>query len=255
MRYCAVEVSASQRERHPPGIESLASLPPGPFDGVILANELLDNLPFRLAVFDDGWREAYVAVLPGGRIVEQLSDRFDPRPEVLPASAVLGARAPLHDLARRFVDDARSRLASGSLVAIDYMAPTTADLVARPWREWLRTYRGHARGGHYLADVGQQDITTEVAIDQLPEPDTVRTQAQWLQLHGIDDLVDEGRARWEASAARPDLAAMRMRSRVAEAEALLDPTGLGTFTVCEWHGCGQTNSVTPRRPVGRRAGP
>jgi len=27
---------------------------------------------------------------------------------------------------------------------------------------------------------------------------------------------------------------MKMRSRISEAEALLDPTGLGSFTVLEW---------------------
>ena len=35
-------------------------------------------------------------------------------------------------------------------------------------------------------------------------------------------------------AARPGLEAMRMRSRVSEAEALLDPSGLGGFAVLEW---------------------
>ena len=35
-------------------------------------------------------------------------------------------------------------------------------------------------------------------------------------------------------AARPDLEAMAMRSRVSESEALLDPAGLGGFTVAEW---------------------
>ena len=234
LRYVAVEVSDAQRAAHPDGVESLAALPDGPFDGVIVANELLDNLAFRLAVFDDGWREASVVEGRDGQLLEQLSAPFDPLPGVLPAAAPLGARAPLHDRAVAWIDDVRSRLRAGCLVAIDYCAPTTAGLATRPWREWLRTYRGHERGGHYLTDPGQQDITTEVAIDQLPEPDAVRTQAQWLQLHGIDELVAEGKAYWEAHAANPDVAAMRMRSRVSEAEALLDPDGLGGFTVVEW---------------------
>jgi SAM-dependent MidA family methyltransferase len=129
---------------------------------------------------------------------------------------------------------ARSLVRRGTVLVIDYCTPTTAELAARPWRDWLRTYRGHDRGGHYLEAPGSQDVTTEVAIDQLPEPDTVRSQAQWLQLHGIDELVAEGKASWQQHAARPDLAAMKMRSRVSEAEALLDPTGLGGFTVLEW---------------------
>jgi SAM-dependent MidA family methyltransferase len=137
-------------------------------------------------------------------------------------------------LAGDWVLDVRSRLRTGKLVVIDYCSATTAGLALRPWREWLRTYRGHDRGGHYLSEPGRQDITTEVAIDQLPEPDAVRSQAQWLQLHDIDELVDEGKRYWEAHAARPDLEAIKMRSRISEAEALLDPNGLGAFLVCEW---------------------
>jgi SAM-dependent MidA family methyltransferase len=236
LRYVAVDVSPHQRASHPAGVESLESLDAvaGQVTGVIIANELLDNLPFRLAVHDGGWREAYVVDLPDGRRVEQLSAPFDPVPSVLPASASLGARAPLHDAAVEWVISTRARIEHGTLVVIDFTAATTASLAARPWQEWLRTYRRHERGGHYLADPGTKDITTEVAIDQLPEPDALRTQAQWLQLHGIEDLVAEGRRYWEAHAARPDLTAMRMRSRISEAEALLDPDGLGGFTVLEW---------------------
>ena len=185
-------------------------------------------------MFDDGWREAFVVAGPDGRLVERLSVPFDPRPAVLPPTAALGARAPLHDQAAAWIDDARCRLRSGTLLAFDYCSPTTAALAARPWRDWLRTYRGHERGGHYLSAPGTQDITTEVAIDQLPPCDTLRTQAQWLRLHGIDDLVAEGRRAWDELAGPPDLAAMRMRSRVSESEALLDPDGLGGFTVLEW---------------------
>jgi hypothetical protein len=79
-----------------------------------------------------------------------------------------------------------------------------------------------------------QDITSEVAVDQLPPPDAISTQVEWLQRHGIDRLVEEGKQHWAARASRPDLAAIKMRSRVGEAEALLDLAGLGAFTVLEW---------------------
>src|SRR5207248_1543607 len=39
---------------------SLAELPTGPFTGVVLANELLDNLPFRLLERRGGWSEVRV---------------------------------------------------------------------------------------------------------------------------------------------------------------------------------------------------
>lgn len=234
LSYATVELSAEQRALHPESVEAFAEMPTEPFDGVVIANELLDNLPFRLTVHDGAWREAFVVELPDGRLVEQLSAPFDPRPTVLPERAPLGARAPLQDAANDWVTSARQLLRSGSLLVIDYCTATTAELAGRPWREWLRTYRGHERGDHYLVDPGSQDITTEVAVDQLPEPDAVRTQAQWLQLHGIAELVEEGRRYWTEHAARPDLTAMKMRSRVSEAEALLDPSGLGAFTVLEY---------------------
>jgi SAM-dependent MidA family methyltransferase len=233
MRYIAIEVSGAQRERHPDGVESVGDIPTGTFDGVVIANELLDNLPFRLAVFDDGWREAYVE-RDGDRFVERLSAPFDARPTVLPAKAAIGARAPVVDRARAWVEDARSRLASGSVLVLDYGVARTAELAARPWRDWLRTYRGNARGDHYLAAPGTQDITTDIPFDQLPEPDAVRTQAQFLERWGIDELVADGKRVWAEQAARPGLEAMRMRSRVAESEALLDPSGLGGFLVAEW---------------------
>jgi SAM-dependent MidA family methyltransferase len=234
MRYLAVDVSDVQRASHPLGVVSRSELPDGPFDGVIIANELLDNLSFRLAVFDGGWREAFVSPTENGQHAEVLSAVFDPLPSVLPERAALGARVPLQDAANRWVENALARLRNGSLVVIDYGVATTAELARRPWRDWLRTYRGHERGGHYLDDPGSQDITTDVCVDQLPQPDAVRTQSQWLQLHGIDELVEEGKQYWAEHAALPDLAAMKMRSRVAESEALLDACGLGNFLVMEW---------------------
>jgi SAM-dependent MidA family methyltransferase len=244
LRYVAVEASAAQRGRHPAGVESRATMPDEPIDGVVLANELLDNLPFRLAVHDGVWREAFVTTAQDGSFVEVLSAPFDPVPAVLPTRAALGARAPLQDTAAEWVTAARSHVRRGTVLVIDYARARTAELAGLDRREWLRTYRGHERGSHHLADPGEQDITVDIAVDQLPEPDAVRSQHQFLQLHGIGELVEEGRLAWHAAASRPDLRAMTMRSRVAEAEALLDPHGLGGFTVLEW-----SIAASPASPV------
>lgn len=234
MRVVAVESSPVQRDRHPDDVESRATMPDEPFVGVVIANELLDNIPFRLAVYDDGWREAYVVDGGGGAFAEVLSAPFDPRPPALPERAAHGARAPLFDGAAVWLAEARRLVTAGSVLVVDYAVATTVELASRPWRDWLRTYRGHELGEHYLAAPGTQDITADVALDQLPEPDAVRSQAQFLERWGIEELVEEGRQRWLAVAARPDLTALRMRSRIREAEALLDPDGLGAFTVAEW---------------------
>jgi hypothetical protein len=88
-----------------------------------------------------------------------------------------------------------------------------------------------------LDGLGDQDITVDVASDQVAAalPGARLTpQADWLRRHGIDGLVEEGRRVWHERAAVGDLEAVRARSRVGEAEALLDPGGLGGFTVFEW---------------------
>ena len=232
-RYVAVEVSDEQRSLHPAGVESRPTLDEAAIVGVVIANELLDNLPFRLAVNDGGWREAHVSVERGGALVEVLA----PAPagwDFLPVDAPHGARVPVQEHAAAWVTSAVEAISVGTLLAIDYCTARTAEVAAMPWREWLRTYRGHERGSHYLRDAGAQDITAQVCLDQLPEPDAVRTQAQFLSRWGIHELVDEGRRVWSDRASRPDLAALRMRSRVREAESLLDPLGLGGFLAMEW---------------------
>ena len=232
--YIAVETSAHQRAVHPDSVSSVATFPESVPHGVVIANELFDNLPFDLWVFDDGWRLAHV-IDNGGTFAEVLVPA--PVPACLPARAPHGSRAPVHTAAAQWLDDVLARLAGNPLLAFDYCTALTAEVASMPWREWLRTYAGHSRGSHYLRDAGAQDITTQVCIDQLAavrEPRAVRSQSQFLQLWGIDELVDEGRRAWEASASAPTVAAMKMRSRISESEALLDPTGLGAFTALEW---------------------
>lgn len=232
-RYVAVEISAAQRAKHPDGVQSVAAMPVDRFRGVVIANELLDNMPFRLAVYDGGWREATVAFAADGSARETLVPA-PPDWHWLPAAVPHGARVPVQEAATAWVDAARGLLIDGTVVMIDYCTAATWQLANMPWREWLRTYRAHERGIHYLRDIGLQDITAQVCLDQLPPPTALRPQAQFLQRWGIDELVAEGRAAWSAAAGAPNLSALRMRSRIRESESLLDLAGLGSFSVAEW---------------------
>jgi SAM-dependent MidA family methyltransferase len=229
-RYVAVEVSARQRANHPSHVRSVAALPAAGPPMVVIANELLDNLPFRLVVFDGAWREVALATDRDGRLIE-VTIAADPTWGWLPSTAPHGARLPIHDDAAAWIGAAR-RL--GTVIAFDYCTSATAELAAMPWRDWLRTYRGHGRGEHYLRNVGEQDITAQVCLDQLPSPTMVMSQIEFLRQWGIDELVEHGRQAWLAAAARPDLTAMRMRSRVVEADALLAVDGLGSFAAVSW---------------------
>jgi SAM-dependent MidA family methyltransferase len=233
LNYVAVEVSAAQRELHPKGVESRETMPDHAINGVILANELLDNLPFRLFVFDGAWLEAFVAQTPDGAFVEVLH-KPSALPTVLPQTAALGSRVPIQDDACTWINNALSLIERGSLLLFDYCTDTTAEVAAMPWREWLRTYKDHERGGHYLLAPGSQDITAQVVLDQLPGGYEAMSQAQFLSQWGIDDLVREGVAYWENMTGAPDIAALKMRSRKLEAQSLLDRNGLGGFSALRW---------------------
>lgn len=233
MHYIAVEISASQRALHPQGIESRETMPDGPITGVVLANELLDNLPFRLFVFDGSWMEAFVSQASGGQFVEVLR-KPDVVPSCLPRTAPLGSRAPVQDAAASWVRDCLSKIDHGRLLLFDYCSASTEEMAITPWREWLRTYRDQGRGTHYLTDPGSQDITTQVMIDQLPAGFASLTQADFLKQWGIDELVTEGINYWQSMKHTPDMAAIKMHSRFIESSLLISQKGMANFNVLVW---------------------
>jgi SAM-dependent MidA family methyltransferase len=194
---------------------------PDRVDGVIIANELLDNLPFRLfELLGNEWQEVHVEDGREVLVPAQL------RREGLP-----GARVPMQERANAWVRQAMA--AAPHVIAIDY-CDTTDSMAQRPWTDWVRTYRSHGRGGHPLDAPGTQDITCEVAVDQLPPPTRNTSQADFLRMHGIDELAAAAKAAWQERAHIGDLEALKHRSRVNEAAALTDPSGLGGFRVLEW---------------------
>ena len=88
-----------------------------------------------------------------------------------------------------------------------------------------------------MIEPGSQDITTDVDLKQISSvriPDSIQFQHEWLQSLGISDFVEEGKRVWFENASNPNVEALAARSRATEAEALLDPNGLGGFTVIEW---------------------
>jgi len=266
LRLVLVDVAEARWSSHPGGVESRADLPSpgelGPGPAVVLANELLDNLPFGLVELIQGhgpsdelrWCEVMVDVAPrstpGGtaRFVE-VHRLLEPARQGwcwgrAGRQASLGTRLPVQAEASAWLAAALDLSAGGRVVVIDY-ASTTQEMARRPWTEWVRTYARHVHGGHPLDAPGTVDITCEVAVDQLAlvrSPDLDRSQAEVLATHAMADLVAEGRARWEAEGSGGGLAAVAGRSTVHEAEALADPSGLGAFRVLEWVGPGPVSS-------------
>lgn len=225
-----------------PIVTQTEGFPAVPFTGVVLANELLDNLPFRIVErVPEGWSEVRVSGGDDG-VFEEVLVNAEPdlasEADELFAAPPVGARLPVQAGVHDWLAECGAVMRRGFVALLDYGAEG-AELAERPQAAWLRTYRSHERGGDPLAAPGTQDITADVALDAVRsgarregfEPVGEFSQAQWLRDLGIDDLVEEGRRAWEAGAAAGDLEALKGRSRIHEAQALLHPEGLGAHRV------------------------
>jgi len=228
-----------------PIVTALGDLPSIHFEGVVLANELFDNLPFKLVErAGDGWSEIRVGH-DGERFVENVL----PAAEHLAAEADLvasgevpiGTRLPVPTAVVEWLHGAAALLRRGRVLLVDYAA-SGAELTSRGQAGWLRTFRAHERGGAPLDAPGTQDITADVPFEFLLHAATRAgfalrsdtTQADWLRDLGLDDLVATARVEWDARAHVADLAALRHRSRVSEGSALADPAGLGAHRVLDF---------------------
>jgi len=226
-----------------PIVTALDELPAVRVTGVVLANELLDNLPVHVVErAEDGWLEVRVDT-DDERLVEVLVPAAPPlaaEADVVAEGAVVpvGSRLPVPVAARTWLEEVGALLRRGEVVLFDYV-DTASSLAARGQGSWMRTYRAHQRGVVPLDHPGEQDITCDVPLEYLrritervglPIAEYV-PQREWMGRHGIVDLVAEGDRLWQEGAARGDLVALAGRSRGVEAAALTDPGGLGAHRV------------------------
>ena len=227
-----------------PVFVALDELPALELTGLVLANELLDNLPFGVAESSaGGWSEVRVTLASSGGLAEVLVPAEAADALALDAvteghSVPPGARLPIPRGIDAWFAACGRVLRRGTLFAIDYV-DDVGGILERGANDWLRTYRSHGRGGSPLEAPGTQDITADVVHEQLLRAaraagftlEADRSQAEWLDGLDIGGLVEAGRRTWEARAHIGDLEAVSGRSRVAEAGALTDPDGLGAHRV------------------------
>ena len=264
VRYAMVERTESQRRA---ALEIagetavLADLPAGPLVGVVLANELLDNLPFRLFERSAaGWDEIHVEVdeqratqvrqpvlddvsvlrsrgmrpARATQVLQPAPDDASAMATALVPDAPVGSRIPLQLRASVWVRRALRLLEGGRVLTFDYGVRTTAELAQRPQEQWLRTYRSQRRANDPLAAPGTADITCEVAFDQLPSGARMSPQADWLAAHGIESMTAAAGALWERTRVNPTAETLTARAHLDEASALVDPRSFGAFWAAEW---------------------
>lgn len=241
----AVEASPAARDSLSEliGPTAVSAELPESIRGVVIANELVDNLPMAVAQRMDGrWRERWIG-LDG----EELAFvDAEPRQEVVDWLARYGGEVAdggwveVQVEAQRWLEDVLDRLEAGSVLIIDY-GDTADNLLSRRQDGTLRTYRAHHLGPHPLDEPGQTDITADVNFTALIA--VAEQQGATVELHRQDDFLaglglrerlSEIRRAELAEARRGDeIARLRLRTLKTEAETLLHPRGLGDFRVLE----------------------
>jgi SAM-dependent MidA family methyltransferase len=216
--YEAIDVSAGARETlsEIDGVRIGANLGGAPH--VVIANELLDNLPFRRVRGD---REVRVGV-SGDRFVEvDAAWDGDPYPS--------GDETILPDGAFAFVDRLASLLTHGYALLIDY-----GD-VGTPGGD-IHGYRNHRVVGDVLADPGSTDITAGVDFALIANHAEQRGLIAFPTVTQRDALLALGFEAWLRAEldrqtsqldARAGLEAVRTWSGRSRATLLVDPSALG----------------------------
>ncbi len=234
--YSAVERSPGARERllaldpSPDVREQLTEL--GPLEGaVVIANELLDNLPFRRV---RGTAAGVVEVRVGLREdrLAEVEGPLDERLEALAPRLRPGEEAVVPVGALAFVEELASVLRRGYALLIDYGTTNGQGSAGE-----VHGYRRHAVLEDVLADPGSSDVTAGVdlgavaalatavgLVDHGPVPQraalTVLGFGEW------SDLQRERQARLMAEGSGS--AAVRIFQGRSRASLLVDPAALGS---------------------------
>ena len=167
----AVEASPAAREAL--GVlldpDRVSSALPDRIRGVVIANELIDNLPMALAQrVEGGWRERWVGVDGEGLAMIDTAARADVL-EWLTAYAgdvPEGGWVEVQLAAGSWLRDVLHRLEAGSVMVFDY-GDTSENLIPRRQDGTIRTYRAHHLGPHPLDEPGETDITADVNFTAL----------------------------------------------------------------------------------------
>lgn len=230
--YTAVEISPGARERlHalPLRVEASLDAVPPLDPGLVLANELLDNLPFRRVRRRGGDLVELRVGVAGPRLVLVEGPCEQELADLAPSDLGEGEEAVVPTGALALVGTLARVLRRGYALLIDYGS------AGGPAGE-VHGYRGHAVLEDVLEDPGSADVTAGVDLG------LVATHAEALGLvrHGIVPqwraLLALGYARWvegelarqaDLLAAHRGLEAVRAYEGRSRASLLVDPAALG----------------------------
>lgn len=201
VRWCHVETSPAHRsaqQRGDPRV-SWADEMPADVEGLVVAHEFLDALPFAWLERRKGdWAEVCVTAGPGG-----LAETFGIPPRTVQDAAPVGdfaegQRVVSMPRARAWCRDVASRLRRGLVLVVDYGAPGMA-LWNRDRGGSVRGFHRHARIDDILAaEPGSIDITASVDFERLGawcreaglDPAPLESQEGFLLRHGALEALN-----------------------------------------------------------------
>lgn len=208
--YTLVERSASMRAKSEERLSSLGASSnvevrsrgslgeEGPFVGVVVANELLDALPFRRLIWRSGqWRELGVDV-SGPQLKWRESEPADPLPApAVPPGEEEGQVLEVSPVAEGFVRELADHLEGGVALLIDFGAEES-ELVRAHHAGTLASVRAHRSAANPLAEPGEQDLSAFVNFTRLRAAArrsglrelAFRSQAEALVDWGLPSLLD-----------------------------------------------------------------
>ncbi len=226
-------------------LASSSAVLPDSFEGVLVANELLDALPtHQVVMHEDGLREIYVDVAAGGSSAgaseaQALLTREGPlsTPALAGYLARLGItlkpgwRAEINLQAVDWVREAARRLRRGFMILIDYGHDARELYSATHDRGTLTSFSGHVMAEpksefgvpSWLERPGDQDLTTHVDFSSLRAAateeglDTLGFMDQTYFLLGLGAATEVG----------PGASVDQIKHRLA-LKTLLMPGGLGS---------------------------
>jgi SAM-dependent MidA family methyltransferase len=239
VRYEAIELNPFRRaelQARVPEAHAYAAAPPARFEGVVLANELLDAFPVHRVVVREGSLREIRVGWEDGAFADVEADPSTPALAArLAAEGIAlgeGQQAEISLAIVTWLAEIAASLARGAVIVVDYGYAATDLYARRRGAGTLLGYRGHRVVDDPYANVGRQDLTSHVdfsAVEDIARSlglDVLgrTSQAEFLVGVGAQELIE--RVRSDPGTRMEDWLALR-----AGLGRLLDPRATGAFGV------------------------
>jgi SAM-dependent MidA family methyltransferase len=221
-------------------LASIEEIPEG-IDAVIVANEVLDNMPAALARRTaEGWGEIAVGADGDELVLVDVPARTDVAAwcDDTFGETPVGATVSVQLAVSEWIAQIFNHFGAVTMCLVDYGAKSD-ELINRNPASIIRTYRKHQGGIDWLQHPSEVDITVDVNINALLKAIArqgrrarLLEQRDFVLEHGLDEIIADARDGEQLAASKGAIMhQLENRSERLDMEALIDPKGFGAFSV------------------------